>query len=418
MTNVPETPVNFLLVDDLEENLISLEALLRREGLSFLKAPSGEAALELLLRNDVALALLDVQMPGMDGFELAELMRGSERTRHIPIIFLTAGSTDGQRRFRGYEAGAVDFIQKPIEPDILRSKANVFFDLYCQRQQIAAQRDALEAQTETLKRLEEVARRQLVQEQETARLREQFIAVLGHDLRNPVAAIGGAANILRKQPQTEKALKILDLMEGSVARMVGLIDDVMDLARTRLGSGIALNRRRIPLGPVLHQVVEELQAAHPDREIDCVFDLRDPVCVDSGRIGQLVSNLLTNALLYGDPQRPVRVEAALGDEHLILSVINSGPPISEAAMERLFQPFVRGDGQSEQRGLGLGLHIACEIAKAHGGQLDADSSAGETRFTLTLPIASEEPTTNRAAEYTDRKIGRGDRICAHEARER
>src|ERR1700761_4616703 len=139
---MPE-PVNFLIVDDLEENLLSLEALLRREGLRFLKARSGEEALEILLKHDVALALLDVQMPGMDGFELAEFMRGNERARHIPIIFLTAGTTDNQRRFRGYEAGAVDFIQKPIEPDILRSKAQVFFELYRQRRELQVQRDAL-----------------------------------------------------------------------------------------------------------------------------------------------------------------------------------------------------------------------------------------------------------------------------------
>ncbi len=132
-------PVHFLLVDDLEENLLSLEALLRRENLVLLKARSGDEALELLLRHDVALALVDVQMPGLNGFELAELMRGNERTKHIPIIFVTAGTADGQRRFRGYEAGAVDFIQKPIETDILRSKADVFFQLYRQRQQIAAQ---------------------------------------------------------------------------------------------------------------------------------------------------------------------------------------------------------------------------------------------------------------------------------------
>src|SRR3979490_2295572 len=113
MTNLMEKPVNFLLVDDLEENLLSLEALLRREGLNLLKAQSGKAALELLLRNDVALALLDVQMPGMDGFELAELMRGSERSRHIPIIFLTAGARDQYRLFKGYESGAVDFLFKP-----------------------------------------------------------------------------------------------------------------------------------------------------------------------------------------------------------------------------------------------------------------------------------------------------------------
>jgi CheY-like chemotaxis protein len=117
-------PIYCLLVDDLDENLLALEALLLRDGLVCLKARSGEQALELLLLHDVALALLDVQMPGMDGFELAEYMRGNERARHVPIIFVTAGSADLQRRFRGYEAGAVDFIQKPIEADILRSKAS------------------------------------------------------------------------------------------------------------------------------------------------------------------------------------------------------------------------------------------------------------------------------------------------------
>ena len=130
-------PAYFLLVDDLEENLLSLEGLLRREGLVLLKARSGPEALELLLEYDVALAILDVQMPEMDGYELAELMRGTERTRRAPIIFLTAGAADRQRRFRGYEAGAVDFLNKPIEPDILRSKASVFFELYQQRHQIS-----------------------------------------------------------------------------------------------------------------------------------------------------------------------------------------------------------------------------------------------------------------------------------------
>src|ERR1700684_3405343 len=133
-----ELRVKCLLVDDLEENLLALSALLRRDDVEVLTARSGSEALELLLVHEVALALLDVQMPGMDGFELAEFMRGNERARDVPIIFLTAGSADKKRRFRGYEAGAVDFIQKPIEADILRSKANVFLDLYRQRQQIAA----------------------------------------------------------------------------------------------------------------------------------------------------------------------------------------------------------------------------------------------------------------------------------------
>lgn len=382
-------PVKFLLVDDLEENLVALEALLRRDGLECLKARSGDEALEMLLVEDVALAMLDVQMPHMDGFQLAEFMRGNQRAQHVPIIFLTAGSADAQRRFRGYEAGAVDFIQKPIEPDILRSKANVFFELHRQRQQLAAQRDQLQAHAKGLEALEQLTRRELAREQETARLRDQFIAVLGHDLRNPLASIGGAARLLRKETLSEKGQNVLGLMEASTDRMAGLIDDVMDFARGRLGGGIAVNLQDLDLEPLLRQVIAEFEASHPDRLIE--YDLQLPAYapVDPGRLGQLVSNLIANALTYGSVDAPVRLEAASAGERLTLSVANSGPPIPEAAMKRLFQPFVRGEVQPHQGGLGLGLHIAAEIAKAHGGELRASSCAEETRFTLTLPLARD-----------------------------
>ena len=152
-------PAKFLLVDDRPENLLALEGLLRRDGLELVTAQSGPEALELLLRHDFALALLDVQMPGMDGFELAELMRGAGRTRHIPIVFLTAGGVDEQRRFRGYEAGAVDFLFKPIEPHILQSKANIFLELYQRRRELTEQRDQLEAAAEENRRLLEESRR-------------------------------------------------------------------------------------------------------------------------------------------------------------------------------------------------------------------------------------------------------------------
>src|ERR1700744_6322893 len=210
-------PVHFLLVDDLQENLLSLEALLRRGGLVLLKARSGDQALELLLTHDVALALIDVQMPGLNGFELAELMRGNERTRRVPIIFLTAGSADTQRRFRGYEAGAVDFLNKPIEPDVLRSKADVFFELHRQRQQIAAQRDELRAQAEALR--------------EADRRKDEFLATLAHELRNPLAPIRNGLHILRMAPMGEAAEKVREMMDRQLTHLVHLIDDLLDVSR-------------------------------------------------------------------------------------------------------------------------------------------------------------------------------------------
>src|SRR4029079_17264976 len=178
--------VKCLLVDDLDENLLALSALLRRDDVEVLQARSGTEALELLLIHEVALAFLDVQMPEMDGFELAELMRGSERTRHVPIIFVTAASHDQHRVFKGYENGAVDFLYKPLDPYILENKADVFFELYRQKQQLA---------------------RELHDRTETLPLNEMFTAVLGHDLRNPLNAILTAAQLLEHRSEDESVKK-------------------------------------------------------------------------------------------------------------------------------------------------------------------------------------------------------------------
>jgi sigma-B regulation protein RsbU (phosphoserine phosphatase) len=234
---------------------------------------------------------------------------------------------------------------------------------------------------------EAVAVQRLQDEKATAYLREQFIAILGHDLRNPLASIVGAARLLRREVQSDKAVNVIRLMESSVDRMAGLIDDVMDFARGRLGSGIDLHRQVAALEPVLRQVVEELEASEPSRIIRCEFVLPEPISFDPGRIAQLVSNLLANALTHGDPKQPIDLRAAIGDGQLELWVANAGDPIPPGAMARLFQPFFRGEVRASQQGLGLGLHIASEIARAHGGVLEVRSDAVETRFTLRMPLA-------------------------------
>jgi response regulator RpfG family c-di-GMP phosphodiesterase len=216
-----DRPINYLLVDDLEENLVALAALLQRDGVAFLTARSGEEALELLLVHDVALALLDVQMPGMDGFELAEIMRADQRSRHVPIIFLTAGTADAQRRFRGYEAGAVDFIQKPIESDILRSKANVFYELYAQRQEIVAQRDELETLTDALR----VADRR----------KSEFLAVLGHELRNPLMALNAGLRLLQRSAEPARVDAIRRDMARQIDQVSRLVEDLLDISRIDQG---------------------------------------------------------------------------------------------------------------------------------------------------------------------------------------
>jgi signal transduction histidine kinase len=231
-----------------------------------------------------------------------------------------------------------------------------------------------------------VTEARLLSERETSELREQFIAVLGHDLRNPLASIAAGARMLTKEDQKEAASEILGLMQKSAARMSALIDNVLDFARGRLGSGIALKRSPQSLEPVLNQVIAELRAGSPGRKIETTFDLTRAVDCDGGRIAQLFSNLLGNAVTHGTAERPIRVRATTQDGKLELSVANAGEPIPSEAMERLFQPFYRLAEQGSQQGLGLGLYIASEIARAHGGRIDVTSSPAETRFTFRMPL--------------------------------
>lgn len=224
----------------------------------------------------------------------------------------------------------------------------------------------------------------LVREREMSEFREQFIAVLGHDLRNPLAAVAAGTGLLLRHP--ERAGEIAGHIDQSISRMSGLIDDVMDFARGRLGDGLAMSRDAdAEIGPVLAQVVQELRCAHPDRVIDMEFELDGPVSCDRSRIAQLLSNLLGNAMTHGASTRPVLVRATSDDTIFELSVANGGEPIPPGALVKLFQPFFRATVRPNQEGLGLGLYIASEIARAHRGTLEASSNPLETRFTFRMP---------------------------------
>lgn len=228
----------------------------------------------------------------------------------------------------------------------------------------------------------------LDKERETAELREQFIAVLGHDLRNPISSISAGVFLLKKGVSEGKRTTLLDMMHGSITRMSGLIDNILDFARGRLGAGIPLDLRPdVLLTPVLDQVVSELRLGVPGRRIETDLALPDPIRCDSSRIGQLMSNLLGNALTHGAEATPIRVHADIEDGYLTMWVANGGAPIPEASMDRLFHPFFRGEVRHSLQGLGLGLHISSEIAKAHGGTLSVTSTAEETRFTFRMPLA-------------------------------
>ncbi len=230
-------------------------------------------------------------------------------------------------------------------------------------------------------------RESLEREKDISELREQFIAVLGHDLRNPIAAVDAGTSRLLKEGWTARSPLVLKLMKSSISRMAGLVDNVMDLARARMGGGIVLERADGELATTLNNVIEELKLANPDREVSVDVRLPASVSVDHLRLAQMFSNLVANAFTHGVETEPVRISASLKDGHLEICVRNGGTPIPEEAISRLFQPFRRGDLRPSMQGLGLGLYIASEIAKAHGGTIGVTSDEIETCFTFRMPAA-------------------------------
>ncbi len=244
-----------------------------------------------------------------------------------------------------------------------------------------------ETATKKLQELNAVAQASLLDERATSALREQFIAVLGHDLRNPLAGIDGGMQLLARMPLNDRGKEIVELVRGSVARMAGLIENVMDFAHGRLGGGLTLQRNSDEaIEPALRQVVDELRSSMPDRVIEARFALTEPVNCDRRRIGQLASNLLGNALTHGAPDKPIRFDVTTAGGSFVLSVANAGEPIPPALLERIFEPFARGTLRPSLQGLGLGLYISHAIATAHGGTLDVQSTEAETRFTFRMPL--------------------------------
>ncbi len=383
---MPFEPVHFLLVDDLEENLIALEALLRRDDLVVLKAKSGPEALELLLKYDFALAFLDIQMPGMDGFELAEFMRGKERTKGVPIIFLTAGSADKQRRFRGYEAGAVDFLQKPIEPDIIRSKAGIFFELFRRRQEIARQRDELEIATRESQRYAAALK-------EADRRKDEFLAMLAHELRTPLTPIRNGIEILRQQPDGETAANVRGIIDRQLTLMVRLIDDLLDMSRVSKGK-IDLRRNKITLQSAIQSALEAVNVHITERKQQLRLSMPEQeiwVEADITRLSQIVGNLLNNATKYTPEGGNIELTIQHNEDQTAIVVKDDGVGIPADMLNKIFDLFTQVNSSQEQThgGLGIGLALVKHLVELHKGSIQVISEGldkGST-FTVYLPLA-------------------------------
>jgi signal transduction histidine kinase len=396
--------VNILLVDDQPRNLLALEAILQDLGQNLVRANSGEEALRLLLKEDFAVILLDVQMHGLDGFETARLIRGRDRSRHTPIVFLTAFESPQFPVGEAYRLGAVDYLVKPIVPDILRAKVAGFVELYQKTERLRQlerreyeRRLAEEKQRWQLQRLQEEAardRNRAADLAEADRRKDEFLALLGHELRNPLAPVRNALQILRLRgddPATREWAR--GLMERQVGLLTRLVDDLLEVSRITRGK-IKLERVQLDLAAVVRDTVQDnrpaLEAAglrvQPEVPGEPVWVVGDPA-----RLAQVLGNLLHNAGKFTEAGGEVTVRLTTAAGRAEVAVRDTGIGIEPDMLGRIFEAFAQADaGLSRSRGgLGLGLALVKRLVERHGGGVRA-SSAGRGRGTeiaFWLPLA-------------------------------
>lgn len=404
--------VNILIVDDEPKNLTVLETVLDDPGYRLMRAHSGEEALLRLVASDFALLVLDVRMPGMTGFELAHMVKERRKSAHIPIIFLTAYYNEDQHVLEGYGSGAVDYLHKPINTAVLRSKVAVFAELHRKGRAIEAANRSLLAEIAERRgaeaRLQElnatldrrvVERTQALQASEArlrdaARRKDEFLATLGHELRNPLAPIRNAAQILRmKIPSFPELGRSVELIERQVRTMSRMVDDLLDVSRINQGK-IELRREPVDLSVVLNHAIEATRVLIDEFEHRLVLELPSAALVldaDPTRLAQAFMNLLNNAAKYTDRGGRIVVRAEAGQEHVAVSVQDNGIGIAADRLEAVFEMFsqVETAMYRSQGGLGIGLSLTQRLVQLHGGSIVAHSAGlGQgSRFEVRLPLA-------------------------------
>jgi signal transduction histidine kinase len=416
--------VDILLVDDHEENLLALEAILVDPAYNLVRASSGRAALREVLGRDFALILLDVAMPDLDGYETAELIRGRERSRQTPIIFLTANLRSDAHVFRGYSVGGVDYLLKPFTPEILRSKVAVFVELYQKREalkrqaqalqrahdeleervrtrtrELAAANESLQQEIEERRRVEADRVLLLESEQEARaqaesvnRLKDEFLATLSHELRTPLNAILGWAQLLtsgKADPAMfERAVAVI---RNNAMAQSQLVEDILDVSRI-IGGKLRLKLGVVQLSEVIEAALDSVSPAAGAKGITIERDMPaiDPITGDRDRLQQIVWNLLSNAVKFTPREGRVTIRLSRSRDDVVISVEDTGIGITKDFLPYVFDRFSQADGTAARRhgGLGLGMAIVRHLAELHGGTVRADS-AGENQgatFTVIIPL--------------------------------
>ncbi|MCD0487981.1 response regulator [Pedobacter sp. MC2016-14] len=397
--------INILIVDDRPENIIALEALLQRDDVNLISTTLPNEALRLSWEMDIAIALVDVQMPEMDGFELVEILKSNPRTKDILVIFVTAISTETKYAVRGLNTGAVDYLYKPLNPYVTSAKVDSFIQL------VRFQRDVKQKNKE----LEEYQKK-LIKAREQAeqgkRIKENFLANMSHEIRTPINGIIGLTHLLDKTPLTEDQKEMIGLLETSSNSLLGVINDILDLSKIEAGK-FKINRAATELPKLCQAVVNLLKIRAKEKGLEMIIDLDKDlplmVMADSLRLNQILMNLIGNAIKFtteGSVTLKVEILDRKGNNLQIrFSVIDTGIGIAPANIDKIFETFEQAEDKTTVQfgGTGLGLSIARNLAQLKGGILEVSSeeSKGSVFCFTNWYEVLQNPTITKTANATE-----------------
>jgi signal transduction histidine kinase len=401
------TSVNILLVDDNAENLLALEALLESSELNLVKAGSGKEALRRLLDQDFAVILLDVRMPSMDGFETATLIRGRERSHYTPIVFLTGYESNTANLFKGYSLGAVDYLVKPLVPEVLKAKVAVFVELFRTNRDLQYQLETIRELKHDVKeheRINEERQQLLVREQavraeaeQAIRERDEFLSVAAHELRTPVTSLRGFAQTVMRQMSRgttldpERVHHAFETIDQLSSKLDQLVSRLLDMSRIEAGQ-LQLDKQLTNLTELIANLVNMMQLGTTKHTL--AFSAADSISMqaDPLRLEQVITNLIDNAIKYCPDGGPIRVDVWLeGSDLVCIAVTDCGIGIPVENRDHIFDRFYRAHAGSNFSGIGLGLYISKQIVHLHHGTLEVEFPSDHgSRFVIRLPMTTNE----------------------------
>ena len=369
-----------LIVDDSPENIISLKKVLEKNDFEVDTASSGEEALKKILKKSYVLIILDVQMPGMDGFEVAEAVSGYSKAKETAIIFLSAATANVNLITRGYSSGGLDYISKPVDMNILLLKVKTFYRIY--------------EQSRALNEMQKALREEIEFRKEAERKKDEFISIASHELKTPMTSIKGYIQLLERsldKNDKETIRARLHKVQNQIEKLNLLIADLLDISKIESGK-LKFNKQYFSFDNLLEHLIEVMQQSNPQVKIVKKGSIDGNIFGDEMRIEQVIINFITNAIKYGPDGEEIHINSEIRDNELYFSVKDFGIGMSEEHQQKIFEKFYRIEETSERfQGLGIGLYICQEIIDRHKGKIGAHSVLGEgSEFYFQIPLYSEK----------------------------